>query len=139
MFALPLSLQDKTYTAEGDEKEEDTIPTRDNQQDLEAGGPQDHDELAKQGLVSESPAIEEKKRAEVAQKVKTEEDYGFAHPAASRPQRTIWLPRDELGLVTEEERACAEAGVDVSDKNAQMDAKGKVDIVGGPPDMVGEI
>ncbi|EDR08235.1 uncharacterized protein LACBIDRAFT_297697 [Laccaria bicolor S238N-H82] len=144
LCALPLSLQDKTYTAQGDEGEEEhegqeePIPSR-TPQELEAGGPQDHDKLAKQGLISESPAIEEKKRAELEKKIQTEEDYGFAHPAASRPQRTIWLPRDDHGLVTEEQRACAEAGVDVSDKNAQMDAKGKVDIVGGPPDLVGEI
>jgi len=138
LFALPLSLQDKTYTAEGDEGEEEPIPSR-TPQELESGGPQNQDELAKQGLISESPAIEEKKRAELDKKIKTEEDYGFAHPAASRPQRTIWLPRDERGLVAEELRGCAEAGVDVSDKNAQMNAKGKVDIVGGPPDLVAEI
>jgi hypothetical protein len=137
LFALPLSLQDKTYTAQGDEEEEEPISAR-TPQELEAGGPQDNDELAKQGLISESPVIEQKKRAELDTKIKTEEDYGFAHPAASRPQRTIWLPRDELGLVAEEQRACAEAGVDASDKNAQMDVKGKVDIVGGPPDLVGE-
>ena len=144
MYALPLSLQDKTYTAQDDEGEEEherreePIPSR-TPQELEAGGPRDHDELTKQGLISESPAIDQKKRAELDNKIKTEEDYGFAHPAASRPQRTVWLPRDEHGLVAGEQRACTEAGVDVSDRNAQMDAKGKVDITGGPPDLVGEI
>jgi hypothetical protein len=138
LFALPLSLQDKTYTAQDDEGEEEPIPPR-TPQELEAGGPQDNDELAKQGLISESPVIDQKKRAELDKKIKTEEDYGFAHPAASRPQRTIWLPRDQLGLAAGEQRGCTEAGVDVSDKNAEMDAKGNVDIVGGPPDLVAEI
>lgn len=62
-----------------------------------------------------------------------EEEYGFAHPAASRPQRTVWFPRDRLGLAEEEERACREAGVDVSVQRAEVDEKGKVGISGAPP------
>lgn len=65
-----------------------------------------------------------------------EESYGFAHPAASRPQRAVWIPRDALGLWKEEERECEEAGVRVSESHAVMDEKGKVDVSGGPPDMV---
>lgn len=68
----------------------------------------------------------------------TEEDYGFAHPAASRPQRTVWLPRDTLGLAEEEERGCRDAGVDVSLADATMNEKGKVDISGSPPDLIKE-
>lgn len=64
-----------------------------------------------------------------------EEEYGFEHPAASRPQRTVWIPKDVLGLGEEEERACLEAGVDVSLKDATMNEAGKVDISGGPPDL----
>ncbi|KAF8962613.1 hypothetical protein BDZ97DRAFT_1824617 [Flammula alnicola] len=56
-----------------------------------------------------------------------EESYGYAHPAASRPQRTVWIPRDTLGLV---------CGVVVGDRHAVMDESGKVDVSGGPPDMI---
>ena len=62
-----------------------------------------------------------------------EHDYGFAHPAASRPQRTIWLARDALGLGAEEEKANREKGIDVSTRDAQMDIKGNVEIEGPPP------
>lgn len=61
-------------------------------------------------------------------------DYGFAHPAASRPQRTIWMARDSLGLASEEERANREKGIESSLVDAQMDLKGKVVIEGPPPD-----
>lgn len=65
-----------------------------------------------------------------------EENYGFAHPAASRPQRTVWIPKDEFGLAEEEERACREMGVAVSDAHTTIDAKGNVDVTGGPPDCI---
>ncbi|KAJ4468911.1 hypothetical protein J3R30DRAFT_3385050 [Lentinula aciculospora] len=69
---------------------------------------------------------------------RAEETYGFAHPAASRPQRTIWMPKDQLGLAEEEERACREKGIDISTKNAEMNEKGKVNLTGDgqPPDLV---
>jgi hypothetical protein len=74
--------------------------------------------------------------SEQRSKSKLEEEYGFAHPAVSRPQRTVWIPQDTLGLADEEQRACAEAGVDASTKDAEMNEKGKVDISGPPPDVV---
>jgi len=62
--------------------------------------------------------------------------YGFVHPAVSQPQRTVWLPRDSLGLAEEEEKACQEAGVDASvGPDAVMNEKGKVDVTGPPPDI----
>ena len=64
------------------------------------------------------------------------EPYGFAHPAASRPQRTVWIPKDMNGLTEEEERACKEYGVKVSLIIAEMDETGKVRIDGGPPDLI---
>jgi len=69
---------------------------------------------------------------------RAEEEYGFAHPAASRPQRTIWIPKDQLGLAEEEERANLEMGIDASIENAEMNEKGKVDLAGEgqPPDLV---
>ena len=68
--------------------------------------------------------------------VTQEEDYGFAHPAVSRPQRTVWIPKDTLGLAREEEKACKEAGIRISHINAEMDETGKVGIDGGPPDLI---
>jgi hypothetical protein len=62
------------------------------------------------------------------------QEFGFAHPAISRPPRTVWLPKDALGLSAEEEKGCREAGVNASVSNATMDEKGKVDITGAPPD-----
>lgn len=67
-----------------------------------------------------------------------EDEYGFAHPAISRPQRTIWIPKDHLGLGEEEVAGCREAGVEASDRNASLSEKGKVDISGAPPDEVVE-
>lgn len=61
-------------------------------------------------------------------------DYGFAHPAASRPQQTIWIARDTLGLTAEEMDAMRERGIAVSSVDAEMDGKGAVSIQGPPPD-----
>jgi hypothetical protein len=69
-------------------------------------------------------------------KAKTEDDYGFAHPAASRPQRTVWLPKDTLGIAEEEVQACQGSGVDASLKNAVMNEQGKVNVTGPPPDSI---
>jgi hypothetical protein len=69
-------------------------------------------------------------------KLVPEEEYGFAHPAASRPQRIVWLPKDTLGLAMEEEKSIRDAGIFVSLAGAEMDAKGKVDVSRGPPDMI---
>ena len=55
------------------------------------------------------------------------------HPASVEAQPVVWLPRDPLGLGEAEERACREAGVEVSTRDAVMDAKGHVDIAGPPP------
>lgn len=74
-------------------------------------------------------------REQLAASDPEERDPGFAHPAISEPQRTIWLPRDTLGLAEDEQRACEEASVDASvGPNASMDEKGKVDVTGFPPE-----
>ena len=64
------------------------------------------------------------------------EYYGFAHPAASRPQRIVWIPEDTLGLTEEEVRGCEEARVRVGFGNAKLDETGKVGVDGGPPDLI---
>jgi len=66
-------------------------------------------------------------------KPREQTDYGFAHPATSRPQRTVWMAKDTLGLSSEELAALRERGIDVSCEDAEMDAKGDVTITGPPP------
>lgn len=63
------------------------------------------------------------------------EDYGFAHPAASRPQRIVWIPDDSLGLGREEVQANKEAGVKATTQDAKMNESGKVDVTGPPVDL----
>ncbi|TFK34488.1 hypothetical protein BDQ12DRAFT_689686 [Crucibulum laeve] len=123
LHALPLSLADKTYALNAAEEGITTAPSQSSSASAE-----ERAKLTEQGVAPPDAHDEQKK--------KTEEDYGFAHPAASRPQRTVWIPTDELGLSADEKAACRAAGVDTSARNAVMDAKGKVDITGGPPDMV---
>ncbi|KIP07239.1 hypothetical protein PHLGIDRAFT_30114 [Phlebiopsis gigantea 11061_1 CR5-6] len=65
-----------------------------------------------------------------------DEDVGpkeFYHPAGVDPQRVVWIPRDELGLAEEEEKANRAAGIEVSFEEAWMDGKGHVDVSGAPP------
>ena len=88
----------------------------------------DDEKLAEQDLTKGAP--------DVAAQEEEFESYGFAHPAASRPQRTVWIPKDTLGLTEEEVRGCEEAGVRVGFGNAELNGTGKVDIDGGPPDLI---
>ncbi|KAG0704929.1 hypothetical protein DFH29DRAFT_988817 [Suillus ampliporus] len=63
------------------------------------------------------------------------EDYGFAQPAASRPQRIVWIPDDSLGLGREEVQTNKESNVQATTQNATMDEHGKVDVTGPPVDL----
>ncbi|EFI27929.1 hypothetical protein CC1G_14420 [Coprinopsis cinerea okayama7 len=132
--------------------------------DAESAIPAEERELVRQGLiVSEEPRLRppdmvspsmsagadgspeggvSKADQKVSKKqAKAEENelnkYGFAHPAASRPQRTIWIPTDELGIAVEEVEATRRAGVDISCRDAAMNYKGKVDVSGPPPGYSG--
>ncbi|CAA7269965.1 unnamed protein product [Cyclocybe aegerita] len=136
LSALPLSLQDKTYA----QPELDvSIAAADTDGAAATAGPSSSSGHDPESSTTESPVRDKAPptadAADVAAK-EEEESYGFAHPAASRPQRTVWIPKDKLGLVEEEQRACKEAGVRVGVDHATMDAKGKVDISGGPPDLI---
>ncbi|KAF8814727.1 DUF221-domain-containing protein [Phlegmacium glaucopus] len=119
--ALPLTLQDRTYSPpvlESSGKARAYSSAED-----EPSGSSEN--LTKGDVKASDIAAQEE-----------EESYGFAHPAASRPQRIVWIPKDTLGLTEEEEKACKEAGVRISHIHAAMDEKGKVGINGGPPDRV---
>ncbi|KAJ9111097.1 hypothetical protein QFC19_001296 [Naganishia cerealis] len=58
----------------------------------------------------------------------------FAHPATKEPQRTIWLPEDELGLAAAEIKDNLSIGILSTSKDAVLNNKGKVEIFGPPPD-----
>ncbi|KAG2156714.1 uncharacterized protein EDB93DRAFT_863086 [Suillus bovinus] len=63
------------------------------------------------------------------------EDYGFAQPAASLPQRIVWIPDDSLSLGLEEVQTNRESGVKATTQNAKMDEHGKVEVTGPPVDL----
>jgi len=62
-------------------------------------------------------------------------DYGFAHPALTRPQRVVWIPEDTLGLGEEEVKANGEMGVLATTQGAKLDEKGRVEITRPPVDL----
>ncbi|KAK7044665.1 kinase domain-containing protein [Favolaschia claudopus] len=142
IHALPLSLADKTYTANMPPQSEPASPSH-------ANGSETHEmseAMPRKSDVKRTSSLHENEEYEGltdrervgnrAARVKSEEEYGFTHPAASRPQRVVWFPKDRLGLAEEEERGCVDMGVDCSVKDAEMNEKGKVDISGPPPDLV---
>jgi len=60
----------------------------------------------------------------------------FFHPATKDEQPTIWLPKDEFGIGTEEAAANAAMGVRSTTKNAIFDHKGRVKVLGPAPEFV---
>ncbi|KAJ6488018.1 hypothetical protein C8R45DRAFT_902598 [Mycena sanguinolenta] len=128
--ALPLSLADKTFSGNAAVERSDTAVTAPESHEMTetTAGTRKNEEY--EGLT------DRQREGNRVARIKSEEEYGFAHPAASRPQRIVWFPHDRLGLAEEEERGCREAGVDCSVKDAELNDKGKVDISGAPPDLV---
>ncbi|CAK5261869.1 unnamed protein product [Mycena citricolor] len=123
LHALPLSLADKMYAGGAPVDRAETSKAGEAHEMMETKRPEES-----QGLTEDT-----KNRAH---RLRSEDEYGFSHPAASRPQRVVWFPRDPLGLAAEEEQACNAAGVNASTKDAEMNEKGKVDISGAPPDLL---
>ena len=114
--------------------------------DIEEGNPRDEQEAIGPVPMSVEPSQASRSNrsgAEPDPDADPESKYGFAHPAISRPQRTVWIPGDELGMWKAEVAGCEEAGVgaargpDGEEVTAWMNRKGKVDVRGGPPDLVG--
>jgi hypothetical protein len=62
------------------------------------------------------------------------DDYGYQHPAASRPQRIVWMAKDCLGLSKVEMAALKDRGIDASTAGAEMNEMGNVLILDAPPD-----
>ena len=115
---------------EEDEDDDEKYPSSPNQKKRSSGSSSADDEikLAEQDLKKGGP--------DVAAQEEEFESYGFAHPAVSRPQRIVWIPKDTLGLTEEEVKGCEEAKVRIGFRNAKLDETGKVDIDGGPPDLI---
>jgi calcium permeable stress-gated cation channel len=111
---LSLSLANQTFSARPVDASDDAQPSP--QQDKEGG------------------AKEVSTKKKTVKRMLTDDEYGFAQPALSRPQRVVWIPRDTLGLGEVEEEACEAGSVLASTENAVMNEKGDVDIEGGPPD-----
>jgi len=132
IHALPLTLADKTY---GAAPEVAATTQADGLHAKDFGGADEQVSADKDKGISTAPSAP---NPEAAKQYRSEAEYGFLHPAASRPQRVVWLPLDRLGLVREEQKGNEEAGVETSVQNAQMDEKGKVDISGPPPDEIEE-
>ncbi|KXN81695.1 hypothetical protein AN958_03942, partial [Leucoagaricus sp. SymC.cos] len=134
LYALPLSLKDRTYSP----------PGTDNQRDSEDGKARSSHEIVKEDRDAEADAGvdylngshtspgKDKAKADngdaAARQEAEETEFGFAHPAISRSQRIIWIPRDTLGLGQEELTGCEEMGVSATIEGAVMNEKGKVDV-----------
>jgi hypothetical protein len=165
--ALPLTLQAKTHTQpidpiHGGEPAEASLAAQKPLPLGPADKPRDEESAerlragkgAADGADDQDNIEEERRNKEegsknalttLAQQQDEEETYGFYHPAASRPQRTVWLPEDEFGVSQAEEKGCEEAGVTVSSANAlvkivdRKKGKVKVSVRGGPPDLIGVV
>lgn len=135
IHALPLTLASKTFDAGGTPSPRAERVVEEHEM-TEPNGKKSNTYSREERDTETVGLTEDAKAGNRAARIKSEEEYGFAHPAASRPQRIVWFPRDRLGLAEEEERACVEGGVDASLKDAEMSERGKVDIMGAPPDLV---
>ncbi|KIJ61898.1 hypothetical protein HYDPIDRAFT_176850 [Hydnomerulius pinastri MD-312] len=138
--ALPLSIADKTYKSEpapnpptsgpSTEKRKNTIDSGVSSSPIDTKDPR--------GSSSSSGQSNEPTDRDDAFFHKHPDgavDYGFAHPALSKPQRVVWIPDDSLGLGKEEVAANEEAGVKATLAHATMNGKGQVEISGTPVDV----
>ncbi|KAL0570068.1 phosphate metabolism protein 7 [Marasmius crinis-equi] len=161
IHALPLTLVDKMYVEEEESTDDEHNAEPVDKPAAVIAKEEREKQAAERGSRGRGPSVDtsdnvplrkmethsnEGKEKEVpkASETSPEQAYGFAHPAASRPQRIIWIPRDtSLGGMSEEEaKACRSEGVEaVCGSGAVMNEKGKVDVMlgpdgeGGPPDL----
>lgn len=52
----------------------------------------------------------------------------YLNPAFYREQPKLWLPRDQLGLSAEQVQKAREHGVDITDEDATIDQKAKLEL-----------
>ncbi|KAK7039088.1 phosphate metabolism protein 7 [Paramarasmius palmivorus] len=69
-----------------------------------------------------------------SQREDDDDPHAFDHPSTYKPQRWIWVPRDQLGLSRALVQYLKDRGVEASDEGADMDMKGVVEVTRGPPD-----
>jgi calcium permeable stress-gated cation channel len=130
IHSLPLTYARRGYASHADEasgKVESDLAQNDFEKDR------------KISMTSETrePVVEEEAGPSVAVEGKRNEGpTDFTHPAAVEPQRTIWMPQDELGLALSEVADLRERGIGGSTENALLDAKGHTEITGHPPGMI---
>jgi calcium permeable stress-gated cation channel len=148
---LPMSLADRTFTEENRNSEENHSllhnaapnPRFSASSDREKGRQSESENIKPNTQKSqETPtnaaaeSHDHDKQPQIVQTGKGEViDYGFAQPAASRPQPVIWFPKDTLGLADEAEAMLKSAGIDVTTKGAEMDEFGHVKISTAPPGL----
>ncbi|KAF5356746.1 hypothetical protein D9756_006681 [Leucocoprinus leucothites] len=131
LYALPLTLKDKTYSpVEGVPEHGDPEGSKASsgheilKQDRDAEADIDYPDATSKGKDRDNAD-----KGDAAAREKAEDaEFGFAHPAVSRPQRIIWIPRDTLGLSEEAVSGCEEMGLNVTNEGAMMNEKGKVDV-----------
>jgi len=149
------STQNADETTSAGKKPDDRPRDEESTAPLRAGPEAAAAAVANSGVNDGEDEIEEEQRNKrdgsknalttLSQREEEEQNYGFYHPAASRPQRIVWIPEDEFGVSQREERACEEAGVRASSTNGYVrivnreKGKVKVDVKGGPPDLIGVV
>lgn len=155
--ALPLSIADKTYNAEGsledvnvrssDEKRRDTIDSAIGASTSQPGpsqflGPESP--VQTQSIIKRTHSTDSLSDPipdayfddfRFSQHADGTVDYGFAHPALARPQRVVWIPDDTLGLGKEEVKANEASGVLATTAGASMDEGGSVKVDAPPVDL----
>ncbi|KIY65025.1 DUF221-domain-containing protein [Cylindrobasidium torrendii FP15055 ss-10] len=151
LHSLPLSLVDKMKEAVGEDDDEpyraETIRSETKLRQSPDGS--EEMELSERSEKRSSTELLEggsKKKDKdfffvepMAERYQKKMEWGFQHPAASRPQRPVWMPLGTgpiAALSKSEASDCYQSGVDVSLAEAEMNEKGKVDVSGPPPDLV---
>jgi len=132
--ALPMTYARRSYSSRSDENSEDA-------ESYEApnGESDEKSDSRKMSMASEGkkPIVSQPAGPSVAVEGKRNEGpTDFTHPAATEPQRIVWLPHDELGLAESEVADMRAQGIESSTENATVNAKGHTEIDGHPPGMV---
>jgi len=141
--ALPLSVADKTYKPEGPPEVDNGRKSYDKRRDTvdSAPGASTSDSGPSQSVGEEKISPPDSKSDAhfddryFAQHADGKVDYGFAHPALTRPQRVIWIPEDTLGLGKEEVKTNEASDVLATTAGASMNEKGKVAVTAPPVDL----
>ncbi|KAG1716824.1 hypothetical protein ID866_346, partial [Astraeus odoratus] len=149
--ALPLSIADKTHKLDDGKLSSDARPSATTDPTSSKKAKTNEDDS------SDADAEEVERNFDDYYFQKYEDgtvDYGFAHPAVSRPQRVVWIPDDSSarasggasadgetnrhrgGLGPAEVEANVAHGVLATSEGAKMNEKGRVEVSASPVDVV---